>query len=93
MRNLTDARIRELWAEHYARRLNHAKSMSLCVTLSSIAEQRARKIVIYKDWWDKLEHALAVLGIPRIEYNQVKSDQDKRGGGHNLWPPTTTKQI
>jgi hypothetical protein len=42
-----------------------------------MAERRAEQIKVYDEWSDKLDFALAALGIPRNEYNQVKSEQSK----------------
>lgn len=74
---LTDQQICELWAENYPKRLAATRSMALCVTFCQMAERRAEQIRVYDEWSDKLDFALAALGIPRNEYNQVKSEQSK----------------
>jgi hypothetical protein len=74
---LTDQQICELWAEHYPKRLAATRSTALCVTFCQMAESRAQQIKVYDEWSDKLDFALTALGIPRHEYNQIKSEQSE----------------
>jgi len=79
---LSNDEIRELWAEHYPKRLDDIKSKTLCEIFRQVIERRAA-------WYGGdpivcLRHALAILRIPRDEFYQVEKGA-KEGSGLSLY--------
>jgi hypothetical protein len=74
MDRLDDEDIGIIWERHYPKRVEHASSMSLCVTLTMIIKQRAKSADQYTDWSDKLHHALAAARVPKEEFDTVETE-------------------
>ena len=73
---LSDDEIRELWAEHFPKRLDDAKSKALCRSFCLRVEQRAaRDATNDEDMFVEVHQALASLGIPRDEFYQAQLEQ------------------
>ena len=63
-----------IWARHYPKRTENASSKVLCLTLAMIVKQRAKSLVQYYDWSDKLQHALAAARIPKEEFDTLEKE-------------------
>ena len=61
-----------IWERHYPKRVEHASSMSLCVTLTMIIKQRAKSA----DQYDpaKLDQVLASAHVPREQFETVENE-------------------
>jgi hypothetical protein len=69
---LSNDEIRELWSEHFPKRLDNTKSRALCDIVRLVVEQRAA-------WYGGdpivcLRHALAILRISYDEFYQVEKE-------------------
>jgi|SRR5678815_2772547 len=61
-----------IWERHYPKRVEHASSMSLCVTLTMIIKQRAKSA----DQYDaaKLGQVLASAHVPKEQFETVENE-------------------
>ncbi len=74
MDRLDDEDIGIIWERHYPKRAESASSMSLCVTLAMIINQRAKTLDQFNNWQTKLEHALATAHIPKEQFETVENE-------------------
>jgi hypothetical protein len=73
---LSNEEIRELWSEHFPKRLDDTKSRALCDIVRLVVERRAA-------WYGGdpivcLRHALASLRIPRDEFYQFEKETNDK---------------
>jgi hypothetical protein len=74
MENIEDSDIGPLWAEHYPKRKQSVASETLCVTLMQVVNDRARSIIPYGDWSDKLHHALQRFQVPKDQFIEFENE-------------------
>ena len=74
MEKIEDSDIGTLWAEHYPKRKQSVASETLCLTLMHIVNDRARSIMPYADWSDKLHHALQRFQVPKDQFIEFENE-------------------
>ena len=74
MENIEDSDIGPLWAEHYPKRTQSIASETLCLKLMHIINDRARSIMPYADWSDKLHHALQRFQVPKDQFIEFENE-------------------
>jgi hypothetical protein len=74
MENIEHSDIGPLWAEHYPKRKQSVASETLCVTLMQVVNDRARSIIPYGDWSDKLHHALQRFQVPKDQFIEFENE-------------------
>jgi hypothetical protein len=75
MEKIEDSDIGPLWAEHYPKRKQRVASETLCLTLMHIVIDRARSIIPYGDWSDKLHHALQRFQVPKDQFIDFENEE------------------
>jgi hypothetical protein len=67
MDNLSRQEIKELWAEHFPKRLNDRSSRAMLENLVTVVLERAHEGETY--------YILRALGIPKLEFDRFRSEQ------------------
>jgi hypothetical protein len=76
MDRLENEDIGVIWERHYPKRAERSSSMSLCLTLAMIIKQRAKSVVQYAEWSDKLRHALTAARIPKEQFDTLERESE-----------------
>jgi hypothetical protein len=75
---LSDEVIRELWAQHFPKRLDDVISKTLCLAFCLIVERRAADNVIAdENLLVQVHRTLNSLGIPRDEFYPVEKEKPR----------------
>jgi len=74
MEKIEDSDIGPLWAEHYPKRNQSFASETVCLMLMHIVNNRARSIIPYGDWSDKLHHVLQLFGVPHHQFIEFENE-------------------
>ncbi len=71
MVNLSDEDVAKLWAEHFPKRNDDAKSKTLILAFALMVENLARRTTPQGDWSDRIHRACVTLGVPKADYEQL----------------------
>jgi len=67
MDRLSSQQMKELWAEHFPKRLDDMSSRTVLENLVTVVLERAHEGETY--------YTLRALGIPKVEFDQFRSEQ------------------
>jgi len=69
-----DRDIIRLWAEHYPKSKTSGVSMTLCMAIALMLEDKAQAIAINTDLIDKLHNLLERFRIPQDQFYEIEKE-------------------
>ena len=65
---IEDTEVARLWAIHFPKYKDDVKSKTLCLAMYYMITEKAKVIIMYGDWTNKIHQSAMFFGVPTHQY-------------------------